>query len=205
MPQGTRPHSFEAPVTLQVSKMPQTSTQRRLSAVKPTTQLEILCATTDIELDHARELMQAFVAWHRSRHEADIAIINRYFDAAAFAQELAGLPGHYAPPHGALLIAYHRGQPAGCVALRNLGFGICEMKRMFVADAYRALGIGRALAERAIVEATAIGYRAMRLDTSRQQTEAIRLYEGLGFQAIPPYYPLSAALEDWLYFFEREL
>ncbi|WP_374369740.1 GNAT family N-acetyltransferase [Dongia sp.] len=181
------------------------STQRRLSVAKPTTQLEIVRATTDIELDHARHLMQAFVAWHRSHHAADIALINRYFDAAAFAQELAGLPGHYAPPHGALLIAYHRGQPAGCVALRNLGFGICEMKRMFVADGYRALGIGRALAERAIVEATAIGYRAMRLDTSRQQAEAIRLYEGLGFQTIPPYYPLSAELEDWLLFFEREL
>lgn len=167
--------------------------------------LDIVRATTGTELDHARALMRGFVAWHRARHSQDIALINRYFDAVSFERELAALPGDYAPPHGALLIAYHRGRPAGCVALRNIGLGICEMKRMFVADAYRGLHIGRALADRIMAQAREIGYRAMRLDTSKRQAEAIRLYERLGFSRIGPYYPLPTDLENWLLFFEQEL
>ncbi len=167
--------------------------------------LDIVRATTSTELDHVRDLMRGFVAWHKGRHAADLALVERYFDAAAFEAELAGLPGKYGAPHGALLLAYHRGEPAGCVALRNLGVGIAEMKRMFVADAYRGLSIGRALAERMMSEAVRIGYRAMRLDTSHRQAEAIGLYESLGFQRIEPYYAVPPALADWLVFFEREL
>lgn len=167
--------------------------------------LDIHRAATGVDLDHARSLMRAFLDWHKVRHATDIALINRYFDAAAFEAELDGLPGKYGSPHGALLLAYHGGQPAGCVALRNLGVGIAEMKRMFVTDAHRGLSIGRALAERIMGEARRIGYRAMRLDTSHRQAEAIGLYESLGFRRIAPYYALPPVLADWLVFFEREL
>ncbi len=149
--------------------------------------------------------MRAFVDWHRSRHADDLHLINRYFDRGAFETELAGLPGPYAPPHGALLVAYHDGMPAGCVALRNLGLGICEMKRMFVAEDFRGLGIGRDLAARIITAAGTIGYRAMRLDTSRYQTEAMDLYESMGFRRILPYATLPQELEEWLVFYERDL
>ena len=157
------------------------------------------------ELDDVRMLMRAFVAWHRARHAEDIDLIERYFDQAAFGAELAGLPGKYARPHGRLLIAYVDGQPAGCVALRDLGHGVCEMKRMFVPDAFRGRGIGRALATRIIVEGRDAGYRAMRLDTSRHQSEAMRLYEGCGFKRIAPYYDLADDVKDWLVFFELAL
>jgi GNAT superfamily N-acetyltransferase len=167
--------------------------------------LDIVRATTGAELDHARALMRSFVAWHRRRHAADIALVDRYFDETSFNRELADLPGAYAAPHGALFLAYHRGRPVGCVALRNLGLGIAEMKRLYVEEPCRGLGLGKALAEKAIEEATRIGYRAMRLDTSRRQNEAIRLYEGLGFARIAPYHALEAALDAWLFFFEREL
>ncbi|MBI2256041.1 MAG: GNAT family N-acetyltransferase [Proteobacteria bacterium] len=166
---------------------------------------DIVHATTPTELDDARGLMRAFVAWHRRRHVADIALVDRYFDETSFNQELADLPGAYAPPHGALFVAYHRGRPAGCVALRNLGLGIAEMKRLFLDEPFRGLGLGRALAERAIMQAMAIGYRAIRLDTSHRQNEAIRLYESLGFNRIAPYHALEAGLDTWLCFFEREL
>lgn len=162
-------------------------------------------AASEQELDDVRALMRAFVAWHRRRHVADIALIDRYFDAAEFAAELAGLPGTYAPPRGRLLVAYAGGQPAGCAALRDLGAGICEMKRMFVPEEFRGRGIGRALAERILAAAQAAGYRRMRLDTSRHQTEAIRLYETIGFTRISPYYPVGADLRDWLVFYERAL
>jgi ribosomal protein S18 acetylase RimI-like enzyme len=162
-------------------------------------------ATTIAQLEDIRLLMRAFVAWHRDRHVEDIALIERYFDEDAFEQELAGLPGAYAPPGGSLLIAYHNGQPAGCVALRALGNGICEMKRMYVPAECRGLGIGHALAHRVIADAREAGYRLMRLDTSKHQDEAMRLYERAGFRRIAPYYPLADDLTDWLVFFEMPL
>jgi GNAT superfamily N-acetyltransferase len=165
----------------------------------------IVPAATSTELNDARTLMQAFVSWHRMRHVEDTALINRYFDQRAFGEELSGLPGKYARPRGSLLIAYQDGAPAGCVALRDLGSGLCEMKRMFVAEPFRKCGIGGALAARVIAEAEQAGYRAMRLDTSKRQREAIRLYQRLGFEEIPAYYALPKDMEEWLVFFERKL
>jgi ribosomal protein S18 acetylase RimI-like enzyme len=162
-------------------------------------------ASTGAALDDVRHLMRAFVAWHRERHVDDLALIDRYFDEAEFAAELAALPGKYAPPKGSLLVAYHDGKPAGCVALRGLGRGYCEMKRMFVPVEFRGLGVGRALAEHVIADAKAAGYSAMRLDTSKRQAEAMRLYEGYGFARIEPYYDLPSDMRDWLVFFERKL
>ena len=165
----------------------------------------ILQATLREELDDVRSLMRAFVTWHRAHHAEDIALIDRYFDGAAFETELAGLPGKYAPPKGRLLIAYEHAQPAGMVALRDLGKGMCEMKRMFVPEEFRGRGIGRALADRVVWEAKAAGYTRMMLDTSNRQSRAIELYERAGFRRIMPYYPLTADLRAWLVFFELKL
>jgi len=165
----------------------------------------ILDAASVTELDDVRSLLRAFAAWHRERHAEDIALIDRYFDEREFEEELAKLPGKYARPKGSLLIAYQGGLPAGCVALRDLGEGIGEMKRMFVPAAFRGRGIGRALADRIITEARVVGYERMRLDTSRRQREAMRLYERSGFKKIPPYYDLSDDLKSWLVFFELKL
>ena len=98
-----------------------------------------------------------------------------------FARELATLPGHYAPPSGRLLIARDGDHPAGCVALRALGEGECEMKRMYVRSSHRGTGLGRALAERIIAEARTLGYRRMKLDTLPQLGTALALYRKLGF------------------------
>jgi GNAT superfamily N-acetyltransferase len=162
-------------------------------------------ATTSTQLNDVRALMRGFLAWHRERHVADMALIDSYFDEGEWEHELAALPGKYAPPKGSLLIAHHDGKPAGCVALHDLGEGVCEMKRMFVPSTFRGLGVGRALADRIIEDARTAGYRLMRLDTSRRQEEAMRLYERSGFRRIAPYYPLSDDLKNWLVFFEMEL
>ena len=115
----------------------------------------------------------------------------------SFDQELAGLPGDYAPPDGRLLLAEYRGQLAGCVALHKLDPGICEMKRLYLRPQFRGRGLGRVLAETVIAEARMIGYRKMRLDTVEPvMPNAVAMYRRLGFKEIEPYRanPIAGAL-----------
>jgi ribosomal protein S18 acetylase RimI-like enzyme len=105
-----------------------------------------------------------------------------------FEQELAGLPGKYAPPEGLLLLVMESHRAAGCVAVRKLAGGVCEMKRLYVRPEYRKHGVGRMLAKEVIAEASVLGYQLMRLDTLERLTEAMSLYESLGFRRTPPYY-----------------
>lgn len=115
----------------------------------------------------------------------------------SFDQELASLPGEYAPPEGRLLLATYDNLLAGCVALHKLEPGICEMKRLYLRPSFRGKKIGRALAERAIAEAREIGYARMRLDTiATTMADAVALYRALGFREISPYRenPIASAL-----------
>ncbi|HTM41794.1 MAG TPA: GNAT family N-acetyltransferase [Terriglobales bacterium] len=115
----------------------------------------------------------------------------------SFDQELAGLPGEYAPPQGRLLLARTGGELAGCVALHPLQAGVCEMKRLYVRPQYRGQGIGRALLNTVLGEARAIGYQRMRLDTVEPvMQDAVRMYRAYGFREIPPYRenPIPGAL-----------
>ncbi|HKR63543.1 MAG TPA: GNAT family N-acetyltransferase [Thermoanaerobaculia bacterium] len=100
-----------------------------------------------------------------------------------FANELATLPAHYDP----ILLAYWNDDVAACVALRDCGDGVCEMKRLYVRPEFRGHAIGRALAVRIIEIARERGFRAMRLDTLPTMTGAMHLYESLGFRDIEPY------------------
>jgi putative acetyltransferase len=137
---------------------------------------EILHATTPEHIATVRELFLEYQRWLG----LDLCFQN-------FSAELAALPGDYAPPSGRLLLALHDARPAGCIALRKLENDVCEMKRLFVRPGFQSLKIGRALAERVIAEARAIGYARMRLDTLPVMTRAHALYAALGFREIPPY------------------
>jgi len=110
----------------------------------------------------------------------------------SFDQELASLPGDYAPPGGRLLLAHWVDQDedllAGCVALHTLDDGLCEMKRLYVRPGFRGKRIGQALAAAAVEEAAEIGYRGMRLDTVPSvMAAAVAMYRQMGFREIPAY------------------
>ena len=140
--------------------------------------MEISPATSVADIEHARELFKEYAAWL----EIDLCFQN-------FDRELANLPGDYASPDGRLLLALVDKQIAGCVALRKIGDGICEMKRLFLRPTFRGRGLGRKLAEAVIEEASQIGYERMRLDTlPPKMNDAIVIYRRLGFKEIEPYY-----------------
>lgn len=106
-----------------------------------------------------------------------------------FEEELATLPGKYAPPRGRLYVAYDETGPLGCIALREIAIGICEMKRLFLREAARGKGVGVRLIEQVITDAREIGYEKMRLDTyPPKMGKAVNLYEAHGFYEIPAYY-----------------
>jgi ribosomal protein S18 acetylase RimI-like enzyme len=140
--------------------------------------LRITQATTPNDVDQARELFREY--------EAALGISLCFQN---FEQELANLPGDYAPPQGRLLLAREFDQLLGCIALRAVGPTTCEMKRLFVRPEYRDRRLGRVLVEAIIEEARKIGYTHMRLDTIRGKMDrAIALYRSIGFIEIPPYY-----------------
>ena len=104
-----------------------------------------------------------------------------------FEAELAGLPGAYTPPSGRLMLAVCGESVFGCVALRRLSESDAEMKRLYVRPSARGRGAGWGLVSALIVEAEMIGYRRILLDTLPTMTEAIRLYESVGFHPVEPY------------------
>jgi putative acetyltransferase len=158
------------------------------------------------DLDEVRRLFRAFVVWHHDRQGQNAGLVTSYFDDAAWQAELDTLPGAYvAREGGALLLARDHGAALGCVALRRLDAESCEMKRMFVDDAGRGRGVGRALGEAVLQRAKELGYPVVHLDTSVEQHEAMGLYRSLGFVDCDPYYDVPEEMRGWLVFFRLEL
>jgi ribosomal protein S18 acetylase RimI-like enzyme len=143
------------------------------------------------ETPTVRELFNEYAAWL----DIDLGF-------QGFAEELASLPGRYARPAGGIWLAVNGRDVAGCIALRPLGEGRCELKRLYVRPAFRGRGVGRLLVERALASASEAGHRFVCLDTLPRMSAAISLYRSLGFKEIVPYYdkPVPGAL-----FFGREL
>lgn len=111
-----------------------------------------------------------------------------------FDAELAALPGRYAGPAGALLLATVDARPAGCVALRDVGGGVCEMKRLYIDPSARSLGLGKRLVAAILDRAKSLGYRRMVLDSTPEMSRAVALYRSFGFQEVEPYGESSHAL-----------
>lgn len=143
-------------------------------------------ATSQDHLDAARRLFREYV-------EA----LDFDLDFQDFEREMDALPGPYAAPDGAILLAEVGDEPVGVVAVQPLDeSGVCEMKRLYVRPAHRGEGLGRMLSEEILAVAGDLGYEVMRLDTVASMTAARALYRSLGFEERPPYYhnPLDNAV-----------
>jgi putative acetyltransferase len=141
--------------------------------------LKILQAESPAQIAQALELFLEYA------HSLGFSLCFQNFD-----EELAGLPGNYAPPDGRLLLAEYEGQLAGCVALHKLDDVMCEMKRLYLRPQFRGKGLGGALADCIIAEARQIGYKRMRLDTVEPvMPDAVAMYRKIGFEEIAPYRP----------------
>jgi len=156
--------------------------------MEPSPRIELLTPDTPARLDEARAILREYA----TQLGFDLCFQD-------FEGEIANLPGEYAAPGGALLLAFVDGELAGCGALRALRdvdyANACEMKRLYVRPAFRRFGLGRLLAQTLMDHATTGGYSAMLLDTLDDMEAARGLYGALGFEEIPPYYfnPIAGA------------
>ena len=150
---------------------------RKLTACVTIT-MKLIQAISPEEITLARQLFEEYASW------LEISLCFQNFD-----KELAGLPGDYALPHGRLLLAIEGEQLAGCVALRPLPDGACEMKRLYVRPTFRGRGLGRKLVATTLEAAREIGYERMLLDTlPGKMDQALAMYRRLGFKEIDAYY-----------------
>lgn len=138
--------------------------------------IEVVSARSGGELESIRRLFREYSE-----------LVSAALCFQGFEEELAGLPGKYAPPDGMLLLARDAGGDAGCVAMKRLDARSAEMKRLFVRNAYRGTGLGRRLTRMVIDQATNAGCSRLVLDTLPHLTEAIALYRKLGFRDCAPY------------------
>lgn len=148
--------------------------------------LKLIQAESAEHIEEARRLFLEYAEWLK------IPLCFQNFD-----EEVASLPGKYAPPDGRLLLATLDEEIAGCIALRKIGEGVCEMKRLFVRPEFRGQGLGKTLALAIVEEARELGYERMLLDTlPSAMNEAVKMYRSLGFHEIEPYYfnPVEDAL-----------
>lgn len=139
---------------------------------------EIILAITSAEIEAARALFLEYQKW-----------LNVSLCFQDFETELATLPGKYALPVGRLYLIKHGDDFIGCIALRKIADGICEMKRLYIKPEHQGHGLGKRLVDLIIKDAKEIGYKAMRLDTIKEKMpNAVDIYEKHGFKKIEKYY-----------------
>lgn len=139
---------------------------------------EILAVNTPELINETKTLFRAYEKW-----------LNVSLCFQGFEEEVKSLPGKYAPPDGRLYIVKYAGKYSGCIALRKIEDGICEMKRLFLMEELRGKGIGNTLVAKIISDAKSTGYKTMRLDTIKEKMpKAVEIYIKHGFVETDPYY-----------------
>jgi GNAT superfamily N-acetyltransferase len=167
--------------------------------------VDIVVASTARDFAAFGDLVREYWGWLHARYADIDGFVDDVGGHQAVDDELNQLEQRYGAPAGRALLAVCDGEVVGAVAYRHRDDGSCEMKRLFVPDRFQGKGAGRLLCQALVATATVDGYRLMRLDTGVRNTEAIRMYQELGFRECPPYHQYPAGLMPYLRFMERPL
>lgn len=163
--------------------------------------LTISQVISDSEIMAVRDLIREFTAWVFTLQEGaeDAPTFNK------LEEELATLPGIYAPPTGQLLLAMEGEQPAGCIAYIKHDPRVCELKRMYVRSTFRGQRIGWKLIQALIENARIAGFERMVLDSHISMKKAHQLYQAFGFKKVegPDDFPI--AVKPYVVFMECDL
>lgn len=152
--------------------------------------ITVVKAVTSEQIRKTRELFAEYFEFLRTNVDTNVDDLNDVVPLAGYREEMAGLPGKYAPPGGRLLLAEVDGEAAGCVAFYKLDEGVCEVKRLWTRPQFRGMKIGRALVEALVEEARRAGYASMLLSSADVLKEAHSLYRSVGFEPTAPYYEM---------------
>lgn len=148
---------------------------------------------------------RAYVEWCRERYRDMPWFVEEVFGYQALEDELTGLAQKYGQPAGRTMLAVGKDGVVAGGAYRRLSDTVCELKRLFVTDKARGFGIGRKLSDALISAAVSDGYITMQLDTGNRLTEAISMYQSMGFEHIPPYHEYPERLMPYLVFMEKPI
>jgi len=162
-------------------------------------------ATSEADYAAFGVLVREYVDWCRARFAQDSWLIDEALSHQALDRELETLQSRYGPPSGKAFLARRDGEVVGCGAYRRRSDEFCEMKRLFVPDRFRGLGIGRKLCDAIIASARAERFKLMRLDTAGPMSEAVALYEAIGFKRCAPYNEYPERLMPHMVFMEMAL
>jgi GNAT superfamily N-acetyltransferase len=165
----------------------------------------ITLATSEADYAAFGVLVREYVDWCRVRFAQDSWLINEALSHQSLDRELETLQTRYGPPSGKAFLARRDGEVVGCGAYRWRSDEYCEMKRLFVPDRFRGLGLGRKLSAALITAAKEEGFKLMRLDTAAQMSEAVALYEAIGFKRCAPYNEYPERLMPHMVFMELAL
>jgi GNAT superfamily N-acetyltransferase len=159
------------------------------------------------EADFARfaAIIVEYFDWLRRRYSDQPWLIDKVASAQSLDEELAELSAQYARPRGVAFLVEVDGALAGAGAWRSRTDGSCEMKRVFIRNAFQGRGAGRRLCEAIMQSARDHDYALMRLDTGRRMTEAQGLYARLGFAACEPYQEYPADVLSAMEFMQARL
>lgn len=172
---------------------------------KPVTEPTLVVAETPEDFEAFGSVCRAYVEWCRERYGDMPWFVEEVFGYQALDEELKELAHKYGQPAGRTLLVMGKDGVVAGGAYRRLSDTVCELKRLFVTDGARGLGLGRKLSDALIGAAIADGYSTMQLDTGNRLTEAIAMYESMGFRLIEPYQTYPERLMPYLVFMEKPL
>jgi len=152
--------------------------------------LTVAQVVTAEQVKKTQTLFAEYFEFLRTDVDTDVDDLDEVVPMAGFREEMAGLPGKYAPPDGRLLLAELDGQAAGCVAFYKLDEATCEVKRLWARPQFRRMKVGRALMETLVAEARSAGFATILLSSADVLKEAHGLYYSLGFQPTEPFFEM---------------